>query len=264
MRWGLHFRSEKEERGGGKIARSSAEIPPTPPAAPAVISPTSPASGEINQPPLGTPPMPPTAPVVMPSAPPTSVERTLPSAFFAPAGPPSQPPALRARRESPAESVPMMQRQLPAPTARGARDLATASAPAPAPLAMLPDPAQGSTPDPFAMANQVMQNLTGTLGTAPAPVPAWSNTSPSTTPDLPSSTPPPPAVESGSVPPNTSLSFLQWSSDPDKRLAFLKVNGGPFTMVHEGDAVAGFTVIEIRSDAVTLSSGETSFTLQTQ
>jgi len=59
-----------------------------------------------------------------------------------------------------------------------------------------------------------------------------------------------------------TLSFLQWSSDPDKRIAFIKVNGGPLTLTHEGDTVGGFTVVQIRPDAVDLRSGETRLTLR--
>jgi hypothetical protein len=65
-----------------------------------------------------------------------------------------------------------------------------------------------------------------------------------------------------SVPANTSLSFLQWSPEQDKRIAFIKVNGGPLTLAHEGDTVGGFTVVEIRPDAVELRSGETRLTLR--
>jgi len=34
-----------------------------------------------------------------------------------------------------------------------------------------------------------------------------------------------------------------------QRLAFIKVDGGPLTLAHEGDTVAGYTVVEIRRDA---------------
>jgi hypothetical protein len=61
----------------------------------------------------------------------------------------------------------------------------------------------------------------------------------------------------------TSLSFLQWSSDPERRIAFLRVNGGPLTMAHEGDTIGGYTVVEIRQNAVELQSGETKMTLRT-
>jgi len=62
----------------------------------------------------------------------------------------------------------------------------------------------------------------------------------------------------------TSLSLLQWSSDPERRIAFLRVNGGPLTMTHEGDTIGGYTVVEIRQDAVELQSGETRMTLRPQ
>lgn len=64
------------------------------------------------------------------------------------------------------------------------------------------------------------------------------------------------------TPSGTALSFLQWSSDPEKRIAFLRVNGGPLTMAHEGDTIGGYTVVEIRQDAVELQSGETRITLR--
>jgi hypothetical protein len=73
---------------------------------------------------------------------------------------------------------------------------------------------------------------------------------------------PVPAPAATTVPPNTSLSFLQWSPEPDRRLAFIKVDGGPLTLAHEGDTVAGYTVVEIRRDAVELSAKGLSFTLQ--
>jgi hypothetical protein len=66
-----------------------------------------------------------------------------------------------------------------------------------------------------------------------------------------------------STPAGTSLSFLQWSSDPERRIAFLRVNGGPLTMAHEGDTINGYTVVEIRQNAVELQSGETKMTLRT-
>lgn len=66
------------------------------------------------------------------------------------------------------------------------------------------------------------------------------------------------------TPANTSLSFLQWSSEPSKRIAFIKVNGGPLTLAQEGDTVGGFTVVEIRRDEVELRSGNATFTLRTK
>ncbi|MBI3756380.1 MAG: hypothetical protein HY267_00235 [Deltaproteobacteria bacterium] len=59
-----------------------------------------------------------------------------------------------------------------------------------------------------------------------------------------------------------TLSLLQWSSDPERRIAFLRVNGGPLTMAHEGDTVGGYKVAEIRQNAVELQLGETHLTLR--
>jgi hypothetical protein len=55
---------------------------------------------------------------------------------------------------------------------------------------------------------------------------------------------------------------LQWSSDPDKRIAFIRVSGGPLMLAHEGDTVGGYTVVEIHQDAVDLRSGEAVMTLR--
>jgi len=79
-----------------------------------------------------------------------------------------------------------------------------------------------------------------------------------------SSTPPPTNAAPSTVTSGTSLSFLQWSSDPERRIAFLRINGGPLTMAHEGDAIGGYTVVEIRQDGVELQSGETRMTLRPQ
>lgn len=77
-----------------------------------------------------------------------------------------------------------------------------------------------------------------------------------------SPTPPPTNAAAPTSSSGTALSFLQWSSDPQRRIAFLRVNGGPLTMAHEGDTVGGYTVVEIRQDAVELQSGETRMTLR--
>ncbi|MGE0684776.1 MAG: hypothetical protein AB7P69_28185 [Candidatus Binatia bacterium] len=74
--------------------------------------------------------------------------------------------------------------------------------------------------------------------------------------------PPPSTTTAPTTPSGTVLSFLQWSSDPDRRIAFIRVNGGPLTMAHEGDTIGGYTVIEIRQNAVELQSGEARMTLR--
>lgn len=74
--------------------------------------------------------------------------------------------------------------------------------------------------------------------------------------------PPPVVDETTTVQSDVSLSLLQWSPDADKRMAFLRVKGGPLTLAHEGDTVAGLTVTEISSEAVTLRSGDKTWVLQ--
>jgi hypothetical protein len=64
------------------------------------------------------------------------------------------------------------------------------------------------------------------------------------------------------APPGASLSFLQWSADPDKRVVSIKVGAGPAMLAHEGDSVEGLTVVKIRPDAVELRSGESRYLLK--
>ena len=64
------------------------------------------------------------------------------------------------------------------------------------------------------------------------------------------------------APANSALSFLQWSPESARRKAFVRVGGSPFTLVHEGDSVGGYTVVEIQQDAVALRSGATRFRLR--
>ena len=79
---------------------------------------------------------------------------------------------------------------------------------------------------------------------------------------LPSPPAPTPEERNGPPPINASLNFLQWSPESDKRIAFIKIDQGPTTLVHEGDTIGGATVVEIRQDAVELSSGESRWTLR--
>jgi hypothetical protein len=65
------------------------------------------------------------------------------------------------------------------------------------------------------------------------------------------------------APSDVSLSFLQWSQNSDQRIAFIRISGGPLTMVHEGGTVGVYTVVEINRDSVILRSGKTRFTLET-
>lgn len=64
------------------------------------------------------------------------------------------------------------------------------------------------------------------------------------------------------APANSAVSFLQWSPESARRKAFVRVGGSPLTLVHEGDAIGGYTVVEIRPDAVALRSDTTRFQIR--
>lgn len=64
------------------------------------------------------------------------------------------------------------------------------------------------------------------------------------------------------APANSAVSFLQWSPESARRKAFVRVGGSPLTLVHEGDAIGGYTVVEIRPNAVALRSGATRFQIR--
>ncbi len=64
------------------------------------------------------------------------------------------------------------------------------------------------------------------------------------------------------APANSAVSFLQWSPESARRKAFVRVGGSPLTLVHEGDAIGGYTVAEIRPNSVALRSGTTRFQIR--
>jgi hypothetical protein len=64
-----------------------------------------------------------------------------------------------------------------------------------------------------------------------------------------------------SAPAGSAVSFLQWSPEAARRKAFVRVGDGPLTLVHEGDSISGYTVVEIQQGRVTLRSGTAQFDL---
>ena len=64
------------------------------------------------------------------------------------------------------------------------------------------------------------------------------------------------------APANSAVSFLQWSPESARRKAFVRVGGSPLTLVHEGDAIGGYTVVEIQPNAVALRSSMTRFQIR--
>jgi hypothetical protein len=70
------------------------------------------------------------------------------------------------------------------------------------------------------------------------------------------------AAEATPPPTPATVSFLQWSPEPEKRMAFIKIGDAPTTLAHEGDTVNGVTVVKIRQGAVDLRSGDSRWTLR--
>lgn len=65
--------------------------------------------------------------------------------------------------------------------------------------------------------------------------------------------PPPVVIDTGRSPPGSprvALTFLQWSSDPDRRFAFISIDGAPAQRVREGDSTSGMTVSQITPTGV--------------
>lgn len=96
---------------------------------------------------------------------------------------------------------------------------------------------------------------------APAAV-RRSETVQNATPSRAASSPSAGQANAGEPPLGASLSFLQWSADPEKRVASIKVGTGPAMLAHEGDSIEGLTVEKIRPDAVELRSGESRYLLK--
>lgn len=65
--------------------------------------------------------------------------------------------------------------------------------------------------------------------------------------------PPTMVIDTGRSPPGTprvSLTFLQWSADPERRFAFVSIDGAPAQRVREGDTTSGMTVAQITPTGV--------------
>jgi hypothetical protein len=69
-------------------------------------------------------------------------------------------------------------------------------------------------------------------------------------------------AETTSPPTPASVSFLQWSPEPEQSMAFIKIGDAPTTLAHEGDTVNGITVVKIRQSTVELQSGKSRWILK--
>jgi len=63
--------------------------------------------------------------------------------------------------------------------------------------------------------------------------------------------------------PQVAINIVQWSASPQRRFAFVTVDGSGMTQVHEGDQVGGLTVKRIYQRAVEFGYNDTSFLMRT-
>ncbi len=292
MLWGPHSRAPEEERiareTGSDVAPDKELKPPVQlPAQPTPQLPAQPAPQPAVQPlaqaPTAPPPTPAPAPAEIPA--PAQVATAQPPSFTpptpVPAAVPPVPQTALPKFPSPVPPLPTPTETLSVPSAPvvAATPPEVRSAPT-EPLARSLDAEVEARRSALRDARRAKRTHGGTLppelqdlAKATRPARAQSRLSPEARGGVLDEAPIPRGANGGAkgatsasalspAPPNTSLSFLQWSPEPDRRLAFIKVNGGPLTLAHEGDTVEGFTVVEIRRDAVELSAKGRSFTLQ--
>ena len=245
MLWGLQLRAPKEEQQVSSAESGSVSVPDK--KLPPLTDPTD-KSKSLAEPIVAArvqqPPIQPLAPAATPALSPVTA---IPPPFI--------PPDPRPTTAASASSL------LPAPTTSFSQlplDIVS-------PEFSFQSSADAVQRSPFITTPPVEK----TVAAAPKPVPTPaapppSKVTPQVSPPPESSVPPPavPAVKSSPAPTDASLSMLQWSPDPEKRLAFIKFSGRPMILAHEGDTIEGYTVVEIRQDTVELRSGEKSMTLR--
>ena len=166
-------------------------------------------------------------------------------------------PTLRETAPAPVDGVPAE----PGPEA-----IAAAPAPAGAPLPRAAavgvsigntheEQAEGEIRDPdIAMPDEVK-------------APAAEEQAPTTVAALPPQTAPPPAAppvlrRAPGGAPQVSINILQWSAQPERRFAFVSVDGGGMTQVREGDRIGGLTVKHIHQQMIEFGFNDSSFLLR--
>lgn len=80
-------------------------------------------------------------------------------------------------------------------------------------------------------------------------------------PAAPAPTPPVLRRSPGGAP-QVSINILQWSSEPERRFAFVSVDGGGMTQVREGDRIGGLTVKHIHQQMIEFGFNDSSFLLR--
>ena len=133
---------------------------------------------------------------------------------------------------------------------------------APAPAAQVPavsPPAQLDT-------KRAQRELAAVAPSEPAiPDPAPLEAAPEAEAEPEPETPAETLVDTGRSPPGApkvALSFLQWSTDPARRFAFISIDGQPSQRVREGESAAGMTVAAITPNGVQFKREGTSFVIR--
>ena len=62
--------------------------------------------------------------------------------------------------------------------------------------------------------------------------------------------------------PQVAINILQWSAEPERRFAFVSVDGGGMTQVREGDHIGGLTVKHIHEQTIEFGYNDSSFVLR--
>ncbi|MBI3768425.1 MAG: hypothetical protein HY271_08000 [Deltaproteobacteria bacterium] len=230
---------------------------PAPPAAPVIDVPPAPVAKAAPQPRAAPPPAPaaasPAGEAVIGGNPATNAVPAV-IATAAPAAPPVvvgsaehggsalEPSPFTGDREVPAAAFPAAggkhgvhgaRRAQGAGSARGAAEDATPPRPVIALAPVVPTAPVLAPPPP-----------------APEPLPA---PEPPPAAGAEPAQPPPVAIDTGRSPPGSprvALTFLQWSSDPERRFAFVSIDGAPAQRVREGDTASGMTVAQITPTGV--------------
>jgi hypothetical protein len=224
----------------------------------------------------GPPPEPVTAPIIDVPPPPQPAK---------PAGPAVNPPAAvpgapAVDAAGPASAPPAAVNPPvanPPPPAAGNQIVAGSDAPAgavvePSPFAPGTEPGAAAAAKPGARGTRKPRAAMPPGAVAPPPQVALAPPPPVVAPLPPAVAPPAPApeplpppvqaepaqppavvIDTGRSPPGTprvALTFLQWSADPNRRFAFVSIDGAPAMRVREGDTASGMTVAEITPTGV--------------
>lgn len=283
--------------GGGAIlswwlpgSESQVEVAslPEPPPPPAI---------DVPRPPLRAKPGAPTVPIedhAVAMAPPAAVAPAtqppvpVPPAAVAPpdaAAPPAPPPAgqVPSAVDAPAvalEKAPPAGPAAALPKATTQEDSAVAaidpnaSALEPSPFKPSRDPAGAAATEPAKKPVAEAARASGRREpedlAALAPAPATEPDVPiaeeaAVEPDAEPETSPETLVDTGRSPPGApkvALSFLQWSTDPARRFAFISIDGAPTQRIREGEVAAGLTVAAITPTGVQFKREGTVFVIR--